>query len=389
MPLVAQTDKRGVLTYTVEHPSTPYDARQAGTPPPPPIQSPRARPPREEKPPREERERIDFVAKLMDGLEKWNRRRRKRNLQHLIENRLETPVFFVVTITMITRAAQLFSGGALIMSTLLGAYYPAFEIVTGIGLGFGSEMLMTIAGRSWRNWKNEETETAARPGMSKVARIAYVAKARQNARWSQIMMFVGMASSLFAGLAFLFTNNNMPTDPAELVSPAWLFKFLTDLVAVAVVTACVFYLGVLKESRAMSDAEEAIAELEEGMNDAVKAAIVRFRNGKHTPTDEKLIAEHLSPARKARFLRAVAKVNKGKVWTSRELRGRLGLGNDATAIRKLNRRINELAKDPENRLEKGQDGKTWLIPVALIFEEWGEDIARKDAEKIAGRAALA
>ena len=310
------------------------------------------------------------------------KRKKRGSLQNLIENKLETPVFFIVTMTMVTRAAQLFSGGALVMSAVLGKYYPAFEIVTGLGLGMGSEMLMTIAGRSWRNWGNEATETAARTGMSKVAKDAYKKKAQDNSNHSKIVMFVGMGASLFAGLSFLFTNSGHPITRATLQDPQWWFGFVSDLVAVVVVTTTVFYLGVLKENRGMSEAEDAISELDEGLNDAVKSAIARFRDGKQSPVDEKLIAEHLSPGRKAKFLRSVAKVNKGKVWTAGELRKRLGYGNDATRIRKLNLAINTLARDPENALEKGPDGRTWLIPISVIFEHWGDEIARHDAELI-------
>lgn len=310
------------------------------------------------------------------------KRKKRRNLQYIIEHRLETPVFFIVSAMMILRAAEIYSGGRLIVSQLLGAYYPVFEIVSGIGLAVGSEMLMTIAGRSWKAWESEATETQARVGMSKIARTAYVNKAKQSATWSRRVMFVGMFASIFAGLAFLITNGGKAVTTANLHDPGWWWSLVVDGVATAMITTTVFYLGVLRETHAMSEAEEAIAELDEGMNEAVKAAITRFRNGQQTPVDEKLIAEHLSPARKGKFLRAVAKVNKGKMWTSGELRKRLGIGNDATEIRRLNRKINDLSHDPDNALEKATDNKTWLIPVRVVWETWGDDISAKDAERL-------
>lgn len=311
------------------------------------------------------------------------RKKKRRNLQYIIEHRLETPVFFIVSAMMILRAAEIYSGGRLIVSQLLGQYYPIFEIVSGIGLAVGSEMLMTISGRSWKAWESEATETQARVGMSKIARTAYVNKAKQSATWSRRVMFVGMGASVFAGLAFLITNGGQAVTTANLHDPGWWWSLVVDVVATAMITTTVFYLGVLRETHAMSEAEEAIAELDEGMNQAVKAAIQRFRDGQQTPVDEKLIAEHLSPARKGKFLRAVAKVNKGKMWTSGELRKRLGIGNDATEIRRLNRKINDLSHDPDNALEKAPDNKTWLIPVRVVWETWGEDIAARDAEILA------
>ena len=319
----------------------------------------------------------------------FNRKKKKQvNLQHVIETKLETPVFFIVTIVMVIRAAQLFSGGTLIMSQVLGSWYTVFQIFTGIGLGIGSEMLMTIAGRSWKRCESEAAELPGRPGLSKVARQALINKETTNAKYSRFVMFVGMGASIFAGLAFLFTNSDKTLTASVLSEPLWWFKIVSDLVACAVVTTTVFFLGVLKDGRATSEAEEALAEIDAGMNEAVKAAIQRFTSGVQTPVDEKLIGEHLSPSKKNKFLRAVAKINKGKVWTSKELRIRLGIGNDATLIRKLNRRVNELARDPENCLEKGPDNKTWLIPVAIVFGEWGDAITAHDAMVLSQRNAV-
>lgn len=316
------------------------------------------------------------------------KRKHKRGLQHMIETRLEMPVFMIVSFTMVIRASQLFSGGTLVMSQLLGSHYFIFEIITGVGLGLGSEMLMTISGRSWKGWDEEATETEARPGMSKVARLAYVKRARTNAKWSQRVMFVGMGASLFAGLSFLFTNSGKPITLATFSDPAWWFTFISDLVATTVVTVCVFYLGVLKENRGLTDAEESLAEIDEGLDEALRAAIDRFRGGIQTQVDEKFIAEHLSPSRKTKFLRAVAKQNHGKVWTTKEIRRRLGLGNDATQIRAFNRRVNDLSKEPENALEKAPDGKTWLIPHTVVIETWGEDFIRRDAEELVRSGAI-
>jgi len=316
------------------------------------------------------------------------RRKHKRGLQHMIETRLEMPVFLIVSFTMVIRASQLFSGGTLVMSQLLGKNYFIFEIVTGVGLGLGSEMLMTIAGRSWKGWDEEATETEARPGMSKVARVAYVKRAKTNAAWSQRVMFVGMGASLFAGLSFLFTNSGKPITLATFSDPAWWFTFISDLVATTVVTVCVFYLGVLKENRGMSDAEEIIAEIDDGLNEALRAAIERFTNGVQTSVDEKFIAEHLHPSRKAKFLRAVAKQNRGRVWTTKEIRKRLGIGNDATQIRNFNRKVNDLSKEPDNMLEKAPDGKTWLIPNWVVQDTWGDEITRRDAEELVRSGAI-
>lgn len=286
-------------------------------------------------------------------------------LAAIIEQRLETPVFFVVTVMMVIRAAQQFSGGALVMSRFLGpVWFPRFEIITGLGLGLGSEMLMTIAGRTWRSWKREATEIAARPGLAKIQRASYTAHANANARHSFTFMLIGMGASLYTGVAFLLTN-----------AGATLGSALADVVTVAVISATVLYLGVFREARSQDAAQAAIERIESGMNDALDAAIARFRDGTYTDVDTRLIAESLPAHRQTAFRRSVAKQERGRVWKSAQLRAALGIGQDASRIRDLNRKIGTLAKTPEHGLDKDTDGRTWLIPHRVVMDVWGEEIA--------------
>lgn len=382
-PILPPNDPAGAESLYGQAPGS-----QPQTPPPPPPAPPMPPRPRRQRaaptpapaivqqvtPAANQRGIVDDFAAL-----RRPPRRRRRNLQYIIEHRLETPVFFIVAFMMIIRAAEIYSGGRLIISQVLGSYYPIFEIISGFGLAVGSEMLMTIAGRSWRSWQAEAADTQARPGMSKIARVAYVNKAKQSARYSQGAMMVGGFASILAGIAFLITNSGTS---ANVHDGGWWWSIFIDLVITSVITVTVFYLGVLRESHTMSDAEEALEELREAMNEATKAAIRRFHLGVQTEVDEKLIAESLPHDLKAKFTRAVAKKNIHKTWTSRELRNRLGIGNDATAIRKLNRAINLLSKNPDNGLTKAPDGKTWLIPLAVVRDEWDEEIAAKDAERL-------
>ena len=68
-----------------------------------------------------------------------------RGLKDVIEHRLEAPVFFIVAAMMVIRAAQQFSGGALIMASWLGpVWFPRFEIATGLGLGHCSGQRPTV-----------------------------------------------------------------------------------------------------------------------------------------------------------------------------------------------------------------------------------------------------
>lgn len=294
---------------------------------------------------------------------------RGQGLKDIIEHKLEAPVFFIVAVMMVIRAAQIFSGGALTMSRWLGpVWWPRFEVATGLGLGLGSEMLMTLAGRSWRNWQREASEIASRPGLAKVQRTSLVNQAKANAKHSFVFMWIGAGASLYTGVGFLLSNS---TSGGHIDLGA----ALLDTITCALITAVILYLGVFRETTGMDDTQAALAELDSGMNAALNAAVERFKRGQSTEQDERFIAEHLPPHRQAKFRRAIAKANKGRLWKASQIREALGMGNDARVIRDLNRQINLLAKTPENGLTKAEDGRTWLIPHAIVMDTWGEQMA--------------
>lgn len=297
--------------------------------------------------------------------------RRTGGLSSLIEGRLETPVFLVVSSTLVIRAAQTFSGGTLVMAHFLGPLFPPFEAITGLGLGLGSEMLAAIAGRTWRHKQREAAEIASRPGLPKVQRTSLVRRAEAEARHAFAFMCVGIVSSLYTGISFLISNSLASGGRFDWGAAA------TDLITTAVITAVVLFLGVFKEPASADATQALLADIDDGMNAALHAAIARFTAGLSTDADHRFIAEHLPAHRAAKFRRAVAKVETGRMWKAADIRRGLGLGNDAKGIRDLNRQINTLAKTPENGLEKAADGRTWLIPHRTVMEVWAEEMARQ------------
>ncbi|HUY79623.1 MAG TPA: hypothetical protein VMV29_22825 [Ktedonobacterales bacterium] len=301
-----------------------------------------------------------------------NRKASGQGLSAIIEQRLETPVFFIVGAMMVISAAQMYSGGALVMSTLLGPWFPAFQIVRGVGLGLGSEMLMSIAGRSWRYWSHALTEIASQTGIPKATKTANLIEARANAKQSRVFMFVGMASSVYAGVSYLLINNHITSLASLLDNLGALFG---DTMICVVITSVVFYLGVLKSHRQDGRTERLLDALDDGMGDALHAAITRFKDSHHTDQDVAFIAEHLAPGQAAKFRRATAKRDATRYWKASEIREALGMRDSPTAIRRLNDTINKLAKRPECGLQKAEDGRTWLVPHVLVMDVWGEPIA--------------
>lgn len=306
--------------------------------------------------------------------------KRRGGLKRVIEERLEGPVFFVVLPLMVASAAQTFSGGVFNLPRLLGPLFPAWQVGRGLGLGFGSETLTVIAGRSWRAWLREASEIKTRPGLSKLQRRILSAEAEAHARRSFIFMIVGVGASLFAGGSYYLSSARTMT-PADLVN---------DLVATAVISAVVLYLGVFRDSKSDDATEEMLSGIQSGMNQAVDGAILRFKDGIASDVDISLIAENLPAQMQAKFRRAVAKRVDGEMWTTAMLRAALNYGNDSTQARRLNSQVRKLAEKSELGLQRGPDGKSWLIPRAVVMDVWGESIgeAKALARMLNGRSSV-
>lgn len=286
-------------------------------------------------------------------------------LKHLIEEKLETPVFLVMLPFMVATAAEVFSGGVFDLPHLLGPAFAVWQIVRGLGLGFGSETLTVIAGRSWRAWLREAVDVKTRSGLSKVQRTTHVADAEAHAKRSLVFMCIGAGSSIFAGLSYYISNGSHMT----------VWAIINDVVATGIITAVVLYIGVFRDRKADDDTEEMVNSVQSGLSSAVDAATTRFRQGIATDTDIALIAEVLPPNLQTKFRRAVAKEVAGEVWSSGKLRMALGYGNDATKTRKLNDEIRRLERSHVPGVRKGPDGKTWQIPRSVVMDTWGEEIA--------------
>ncbi len=296
-------------------------------------------------------------------------KRRHANVAEFVEHSLEKPVFLVVFVTLILRAAEKFSGGAFTLRFLGPFYRPTLGAI-GLGLGAGSESLAAVAGRSWRGWRREALEIETRQGLRKADRAALLKEARFNAGVSFAFMVVGIIASEYAGIAFLLDNAAGHVDLAAVVN---------DLVVTSVITGVVLFFGVFKEAKEQGRDAALLEGIEDGMNGAVLAAIERWRGGTYTDQDTGLILEHLPPHRRNRFARAVAKKNDGRTWTLPQLLRALGLAGDDTARKRLSNTLVKLARNPAHGLEKDAQNK-WVIPHWLVMQEWGEAIALRTVQ---------
>ena len=307
-------------------------------------------------------------------------KRRGGGLQRLIEERLVTPVFCVVLFFAVTTAAETFSGGVIDLPHIMGPLFGVWQVIRGLGMGFGSELLAVISGRSWRVYKRDEAEIREQRGLSKVQRTARAAHAKSKARENMIAMFVGICGSIYAS-AIYYIKSASHVKTLDLVS---------DIVATILATAVLLYIGVFKDSKAEDQAEEMVAGIQSGVTDSVHGAIDRFKQGVASDVDLALIAEHLPEQDRVKFRRAVAKKVDGEMWTTAMIRQALGYGNDSTMTRKVNAKVNQLSRQSELGLRRGDDGRSWLIPRHVVMDVWGEEIgaAKAMARLLNGRSSV-
>lgn len=304
-----------------------------------------------------------------------NHQPRGGNVSELVEQRLEMPVLLITLATLVLRSAGTFSGGAFSLR-MLGPLYEPLMVVIGGGLALGAESLAAVSGRMEQRYRRKAVDLETAPGLRKVERLARIAEARTRATQSGRFKWLGIGASLYAGLAFLLGNGAAPSFGA----------IVTDLVTTGVVTGVVLFFGVYKEAHEADEGQEVRAKIRDRMTAAVIAALGRWEDGSYTDQDTRLILEHLDPAERTKFARAVARKNAGEVWTLPQVLRALGQERDDTARRRLSNAVAKLAKDPANGVEKDAANK-WQLPRWLVMQEWGEAIARYNVAREGGYAA--
>lgn len=302
-----------------------------------------------------------------------NKKQAQVGVQRIIENRLETPIFFIVTAMLLVREAQPLSGNAFVLSRLLGRLFQPFMIVNGIGMAVGSAMLFTIAGRNWRNWRAEALDIVTRSSVSRLQRLALVAHARENVRISFVFMLLGALISVYNGVAFLISNN---TSTRVTVG-----QYVADFAVAFIMLVVMAYIGVFRERHQVEETSALVMQIEGDLNDAVRQAIARFGRSQHTDSDVVLISQYIPPHKRSMFLSATRRAAKTRVWTSTQLREALGITANTPPARELNRQVNLLAQDTVNGVHKADNGRTWLIPHSTVMDRYGQDIARVELKR--------
>lgn len=298
---------------------------------------------------------------------------KSRGLQDWVENRAASVAFLTAVVCVVLRGVQFWSGGALNLAQLLGAHgIAAFDIITGLGIALGSELLASIFGRQFLRSGAEAREASGRSGLKRAEREALVAEFRFRARLSLLFMVVGILASAGAGFSFLQATtkaSGIGQDIAELAITGTLVLILTAL-------------GVFFQPPDRS-AEMATEHAQTMRTRILEAAAGRITKGLHSPQDVRLLAGSLGKAEREKFLAALAPQATAldPLWTTADLYLWLDIADNPSLKRQVTRRLSKLAETGLiTKNEKGQ----YIFPRSLAAIEFSGDFVsmRKGSPRI-------
>lgn len=298
---------------------------------------------------------------------------RSQGLQGFLETRAEGPTFTVVALCMIARAAQFYSGSALQLAQLLGrAGLQAFEILTGVGLAVGAELLFAIAGRNWQSHKREARDAMARRGVPRAEKIAQRDHYLDKSRVSFWFMLIGLGASLTAAFSFLFGANGDHTPGA----------ILSDILVSLLLVAVVAYLAIFKETRGTDPGEAAQEQARAARTSAIAEAGKRIASGVYAPRDVRVVARQLPRAERDKFEAALLPddVNDPQ-WTKRDILA--WLGDDSTQTRRrIERKLSRLYENGAGVL-RDDATKSYRIPRSIALRHFAEEFLAAHAPQSA------
>ena len=266
----------------------------------------------------------------------------RNGLQAWLESGAKGPAFAIVAVCMIMRAASAYSGGAVNLPHLLGAGGMAvFDMLTGVGLAVGAELLASIAGRAARRHQEEAMEAASTPGLKKWERDVRAQRERRRFYLNGAFSLGGLAASIYGAMWFLW--NATPRHD--------LGTIIGEVATTAILVAIVYYLGVVAEDIPDDPREVATARATNMQLRLLESAGERIAQGKHSRQDVTLFAENLPRTQRARFRAIMAQEGPDDpAWGSAHIVEWLcATGASLDLVRKRVQRALKLAE------ERGQD----------------------------------
>lgn len=301
---------------------------------------------------------------------------RRKGLQAWLEQGAKGPAFAIVAVCMIMRAASAYSGGAFSLAHALGGVGSAiFDMLTGIGLAVGAELLASIAGRAARRHADEAAEAAMTPGLKKWERAARIEREQRRAAHNQVFSVLGLVASIYGAFWFLW-NANPHHD--------WL-SIAGEVATTAILVTIVYYLGVIAEDVPDDPRQLAHEHTTRLQLRMLQDAGGRIAQGAASRQDVNVFAEHLPRAERSRFRAIMAQeAPHDPAWGSAQIVAWLaGTGASLEMVRKRVGRALRLAEERGQDVRRDERG-AYQVPRSVALQLFASDFL-----ELAGRADIA
>lgn len=289
--------------------------------------------------------------------------RKHGGVQAWLETQAEGPAFGLAVLCMVARAAQFYSGGALALARILGpGGMTVFNILSGVGLAAGCELLASIAGRAWQSALTEAREVQGRRGLTRQERAALASHFQSKARLSLVFMCIGLAASVAAAFSFMWTETGQHS----------VTGILGELIVTVLLVSVVAYLGIFKESRGEDPADIASAQAYTIRAQVTDAAGRRIAAGTYSAQDVRIVARALPRAERERFESALTLDSAlDPLWTARDIAVWLGCDTPA-GRRQITRKLARLLDHGAGVLRDDTTGQ-YRVPRSIVFQHFADD----------------
>lgn len=285
------------------------------------------------------------------------------SLQEWLDTEASKYAWALTIISVVSRGASFYSGSAAALTRLLGVLgMRIFDGVSGIGIAFGSEMLTSIAGRSWQRNSAAARMALGDANLKRAERASECARYQHQARIDFIGMCIGIFGTTVSSFMFMFTG-----------SADHSFATVANEVMVTIMLVAVMvYLGVFNTTPHADPAKIAQGQAMEIRSATTDAAGQRIASGVYSPDDVYAVAAQLPKSERDRFIAALVRPEpEDPMWGTREMADWLGLADlateqdEAAARRRLIRLLAKVAKD-DARIQKNEKGQ-YQVPRSLAL----------------------
>lgn len=258
-------------------------------------------------------------------------RRKPVSLQDWLETRGAVVAFVIAAVSMMLRGAEFYSGGAFNLAASLGPHgTTAFNILSGLGLAVGCELVGSIAGRDMLYNQAEALEVDEQRGLTKPQRAARKKAYEVQAKRAGVFMWLGFLFSFAAAVYYSVTTTHASGLAIGL-----------EVIIAGALEAVLVYLGVFKQSH-NNPAKEAEALGHDLLRDVMITAAQRIRDGvAYSMQDVRLVARAIKDKREAeRFEAAYMQGSPDEpIWTTRDIMTWLGDPTSEALRKRINRKL--------------------------------------------------